>query len=91
MQRSCTIIAPGQCDDDHNLRLSVQTSLMYVLSKEADAILAIIKDFPDNAWRVVDSILHVRGKIIFSGLGFNLLINSINPFLSVWPENPSTV
>lgn len=53
---------------------TIQDALVEVMRKEADAIVAIINQFPSNAWQLVDRILHTSGKVIFSGMGKSGLI-----------------
>jgi len=52
----------------------ITQSLISVLRKEVDALIGVTLHFPENAWRLVDSILKITGKVIFSGIGKSGLV-----------------
>ena len=52
----------------------IQQSLCSVLRAEAEALLSIINHFPAPALQLVEHILTINGKIIFSGIGKSGLV-----------------
>ncbi len=52
----------------------IQQALVQVLGHEAEAIVSAIDQFPDNAWQLVEAILHTQGKVVFSGVGKSGLV-----------------
>jgi len=48
---------------------SIKDSLVSVLQREADAILNLVSNFPDESVEFVQNTLETKGRIVFSGMG----------------------
>lgn len=60
----------------HNLKdsVSIQAQLIHTMHQEIDALAGVIKNFPDNAWQLVQLMATTTGKVVFSGLGKSGLV-----------------
>lgn len=53
----------------------IQHQLLSILNKEASALHHVIKNFPSEAHKVVELLLNVTGRVIFSGSGKSGIIS----------------
>lgn len=63
----------GVSDSIHHTA-SIQRALADVVAQEAEALAVLSKNFPTNAFQLVDLILQTPGKIFFSGVGKSGLV-----------------